>query len=114
MRKLLLAAALSTLTLTACAHPTITGEAAHALVEGQGAVLLDVRSPGEFGDKHLDGALNVPVGELEEKLGSLNLAKDKAVIVYCRSGARSARAAGILQKAGFSKVHDLGGMSNWK
>ncbi|MFO0594064.1 MAG: rhodanese-like domain-containing protein [Myxococcaceae bacterium] len=97
----------------ACAAPNISGEQAHALVK-QGAFLLDVRTPEEFAEGHIDGATNVPVQELEAKLASLNLKKDRDVVVYCRSGKRSARASEILKAAGFAKVFDLGGMSNWK
>ena len=67
---------LSLFGVTACAAPTISGEAAHALVQKKSAVLLDVRTPEEFADKHLEGALNVPVAELEGRLASLDLKKD--------------------------------------
>lgn len=110
----LLIVLLAVFSLTACAAPTITGEAAHALVQKQGAVLLDVRTPEEFAEGHVDGAINVPVQVLEAKLASLPAKKDQDVVVYCRSGVRSARASGILKTAGFMKVHDLGAMSNWK
>ncbi|MBL8915922.1 MAG: rhodanese-like domain-containing protein [Archangium sp.] len=100
--------------LSACAAPTITGEAAHQLVQKQGALLLDVRTPQEFAEGHVDGAVNVPVQELEAKLASLPAKKDQDVVIYCRSGVRSARASGILKTAGFTRVHDLGAMSNWR
>ena len=102
------------LSFAACAAPNISGEAAHELVQKQGALLLDVRTPQEFADGHVDGALNIPVQELESKLASLPAKKDQDVVVYCRSGARSARASGILKQAGFTKIHDLGAMSNWR
>ena len=117
MRKnLILTAALSSALLfgQACAAPSITGEAAKELVAKQGAFLLDVRTPGEFEGGHIDGATNIPVQELEAKLASLPAKKDQDIVVYCRSGARSATARQMLLKAGFTKVHDLGGMSNWK
>ena len=98
----------------ACAAPNITGEAARALVTKQGAVLVDVRTPEEFARGHVDGALNVPVGELESTLATFPANKDQNVVVYCGSGRRSAKAAAILTKAGFTKVNDLGGMSNWQ
>jgi len=98
----------------ACAAPTVTGEAAHELVAKKGALLLDVRTPGEFSGGHLDGATNIPVQELEAKLSTLTAKKDQDIVVYCRSGHRSNQAAEILKKAGFTKVHDLGSISNWK
>lgn len=84
---------------------------ARRLVEG-GALLLDVRTPGEFAGGHLPSAVNVPVGELGGRLGSL-APKDRAVVVYCASGVRSAVAAGVLRDAGFSTVKNLGAMSRW-
>ncbi len=95
------------------ATPTVTGEAAHELVK-QGALLLDVRTPQEFQGGHLDGAVNVPVQELEAKLATLPAKMDQPIVVYCRSGHRSANAAELLKKAGYTKVQDLGAMSNWK
>ena len=78
---------------------------------GQGATLVDVRSPGEFEGGHIEGAINVPVGELASKLGQIP--KDRAVVVYCASGMRSARAATALREAGYQDVYDLGSMSRW-
>lgn len=105
--------ALLFLLLSGCAHPTLTGEQAHAKVDA-GAFLLDVRSPGEFAEGHLTGAVNVPVNELEATLSSLPVDRNREIVVYCRSGMRSSRARTILLKAGYSKVEDLGGMSNWR
>ena len=109
----LVAVALLSTPLCGCAHPPITGEAAHERVK-LGAFLLDVRSPGEFAEGHLAGAVNVPVNELEATMASLPADRRREIVVYCRSGMRSARARTLLLKAGFTKVEDLGGMSNWK
>lgn len=79
------------------------------LVEN-GAILLDVRTPSEFADGHVDGAVNVPVQELEARIGELDASR--SVVVYCRSGNRSATAAGVLRERGF-EVTDLGPMSAW-
>lgn len=74
-----------------------------------GATLIDVRSPDEYASDHVAGAVNVPVDALVADPSAAG-PTDKAVIVYCRSGARSSRAAGALEKAGY-KVFDLGGIS---
>lgn len=84
---------------------------ARALVES-GARLVDVRSPGEFAGGHLPGAVNVPVRELARRLDELG-ARERAVVVYCQSGLRSANAARILRRAGFREVHDLGSLARW-
>ncbi len=92
---------------------TIDSKRAHELVEKQRAVLLDVRTPDEFAGGHLDGATNIPVQELEARLAQVPAKKDQDIVVYCRSGVRSAKAKAMLEKAGFTKVHDLGGIGNW-
>ena len=78
-----------------------------------GGLLLDVRTPGEFSGGHIEGALNVPVGNLQSRLDELG-SKDRAVVVYCAKGGRSARAAKMLRDKGFKEVHDLGSINNWK
>jgi phage shock protein E len=78
-----------------------------------GALLLDVRSPGEFSGGHIPGAQNIPVHELAGRVAELGADKARPVVVYCASGMRSASAAGTLRKAGFARVEDLGGMMRW-
>lgn len=75
-----------------------------------GALLLDVRTPAEFSEGHVDGALNIAVQQLESRLDELDPARP--VVVYCRSGTRSATAASLLRDRGFS-VTDVGAMSDW-
>jgi rhodanese-related sulfurtransferase len=76
----------------------------------EGATLLDVRTPEEFARGHVDGALNIPVQALADEMS--RVPRDRAVVVYCRSGRRSATAAGLLAEAGYA-VRDLGPMSAW-
>lgn len=88
---------------------------AHKLV-GEGAVLLDVRTPEEYATKHLDGAVNVPVDEIDARMGEVDkLAGDKkkAIVVYCQAGGRAARAKEALLKAGHQQVTNLGGIDDW-
>ena len=82
---------------------------AHEWVQA-GATLLDVRTAGEFAGGHLDGAKNIPIDELAQRLAEVP--KDKKVVVYCAAGVRSAQGAQILTQAGYT-VHDLGAMSAW-
>ncbi|MCC6335109.1 MAG: rhodanese-like domain-containing protein [Myxococcales bacterium] len=89
----------------------ISGDEAHALVQG-GARLVDVRTPGEFSQGHLPGAVNVPLQELGARLGKLG-AKDTPVVLYCASGARSALARSVLKGSGFRQVFNLGSMGRW-
>ena len=80
------------------------------LADGE-ATLVDVRTPREFSSGRVDGAKNIPVQQLEERLDELE-DKDQAVLVYCRSGNRSGRAARMLEKAGFENVYDLGSLAS--
>ncbi len=77
--------------------------------------VVDVRESEEFshGLGHIEGALLVPLGQLESRLAELP--RDKPIVTVCRSGARSARAAAMLGKAGFAEVANLrGGMLRWR
>jgi phage shock protein E len=94
---------------TGSPETSVSAAEAHQLVSA-GAVLLDVRTPEEFSDRHVDGARNIPVDELSQRLGELP--RDKVVVVYCHSGARSARATGVLRRAGY-QARDLGPMRAW-
>ena len=115
-RRLVLTICLSFLgcALMGSGAPTITGSQAKELVQKQNALLLDVRTPEEFAEGHLERAINIPVQQLESKLTALADKKEQQIVVYCRSGRRSANAKAMLEKAGFTKVADLGAMSNWK
>jgi len=79
-----------------------------------GAVLVDVRRPDEFAQGHLPGAVNLDVTAPDFGPCAAKLAKTKPTHVYCRSGARSAGAAGQLTAAGFAQVSNLlGGVLDW-
>lgn len=92
------------------AKPSASAGEAKTLVE-QGALLLDVRTPEEFSSGHLSGAKNIPVQELAGRMRELP-PTSRSVVVYCRSGGRSASAAKLLRSSGY-QVHDLGAMANW-
>lgn len=84
---------------------------AKALVAA-GAALIDVRTPREFDSGHLPRARNLPLDRLltmPEAVGS----KDRAVVVYCKTGTRSAAAARALRRAGYTTVVNLGPMFAW-
>lgn len=85
---------------------------AHALVEKAGALLLDVRTAAEFQSGHLKGAVNVPLDKLGKRPRDLP-GKERPLVVYCRSGARSAAAVQQLKALGYETVVNLGPMSAW-
>lgn len=76
-----------------------------------GAALLDVRSVDEFAAQHIPGALNIPVNELPARMSELG-PNARPIVVYCRSGARSALAAQLLRRAGY-QVTDIGSIGSW-
>lgn len=87
----------------------INGKRARELIN-EGASLIDVRSAGEFQGGHLDEARNIPVDQIAQRVGEI---PQGPVVLYCRSGMRSARAAKALRNTGREDVYDLGPMSAW-
>ena len=79
----------------------------YAQLVKEGAVILDVRTPGEFSTGHIDGAINISVDKLPHSLNKLK-GKNKPIITCCASGMRSATAKSILQSAGYTNVHNGG------
>ncbi len=83
------------------------------MINDQNAVVIDVRSNGEFAGGHLPNAKNIPVEDITKRAGELPA--DKPVIICCASGSRATRAAGALRKLGREQVFCLdGGVSGWQ
>lgn len=79
------------------------------------ALVLDVREDGEVRNGKLKGAKHIPLGQLKSRLTELEASKAKPLLVYCRSGSRSAHACNVLTKAGFENVANLaGGIMAWE
>ena len=76
-------------------------------------VLLDVRSEREFRERRIEGALSLPAGEVRSRAGGLIPDKNAAILVYCRTGRRSAAAARELVRMGYANVYDFGGIVDW-
>lgn len=92
----------------------ITAEIGKTMMEDNTAiVLVDVRTQEEFIEKHIPGALLVPVDELESLAPEMMPDKGTTYIVYCRSGNRSASAAQMLIALGYQKIYDMGGIIDW-
>lgn len=83
--------------------------------EASDLLLLDVRKPEEFAAGHVPGAINIPHDQLASRLAELPASRDKPVVVYCRSGRRSALAEDVLRQGGYTKVRHLkGDMLGWE
>ena len=76
-------------------------------------IILDVRRPDEFAEKHIPGAINVP----NENIGTEEIPelpdKDQLILVYCRSGNRSKQASEKLVKLGYTNIYEFGGINSW-
>ncbi|HEU0223931.1 MAG TPA: rhodanese-like domain-containing protein [Steroidobacteraceae bacterium] len=75
----------------------------------QSLLVLDVRTPEEYAAGHVPGARNIPHTQIAERLAELGDARDRDVVVYCRSGSRSAIALATLREAGFTRLLHLEG-----
>ena len=78
----------------------------------KGAPIVDVRMPHEFAGQHVPGAINIPHDPIAGKARKLG-PKDRPVVLYCRSGARSSMAARVLRSVGFTEVIDVGSIGSF-
>lgn len=85
-----------------------------AALQSQGALLIDVRTPGEFVQGHAPGATLIPLDQLPQRLAELRGAQHRPIALICRSGNRSGQAQLVLERAGFTQAVNVeGGMSAW-
>jgi sulfur-carrier protein adenylyltransferase/sulfurtransferase len=92
-----------------------TAEAQRELSGDGDLVLLDTREPHEYAEAHLEGGILVPPAEVMSRIESLVPDRSQRVVLYCRTGARSARAAYQLQEAGYENVANVaGGIEAWQ
>ena len=120
MRKLL-SVFLAVILLAGCSAPKETvsyrqismDEAITMMEEESGYIILDVRTPEEFADKHIPGAVNIP----NETIAAEDIPelpdKDQLILVYCRSGNRSKQASEKLAALGYTNVVEFGGINSW-
>lgn len=98
-------------------HPSyvkITPNQAYELMQSQNnCTVLDVRTPEEFSQGHIPGAILIPDYELAKRAEKELPDKNALILVYCRSGNRSRQAANILLKLGYTNVKDFGGIIDW-
>ncbi len=85
------------------------------LINHQDALMLDIREGTEYKQGHIPDAKNIPQSALAKRLRELEKFKNKPIILYCQTGARSSSAAAVLKKNGFETVHNLsGGLAAWQ
>ncbi|MCL2436530.1 MAG: rhodanese-like domain-containing protein [Clostridiales bacterium] len=88
-------------------------EARDIMASSDHFILLDVRTEAEFTERHIDGAMLIPSQEISARAESELPDKDMIILVYCRSGNRSAAAARTLVRMGYTNVYDFGGINDW-
>ncbi len=95
-------------------YQKMTAEEAKAILEGNNPfILLDVRTEEEFLENRIEGAVLIPDYTLADRAASELPDQDALILVYCRSGRRSAAAAKKLVDMGYTNVYDFGGIIDW-
>ena len=119
--KKLLSVFLAAILLAGCSAPKETAsyrqismdEAITMMEEESGYIILDVRTPEEFADQHIPGAVNIS----NKTFGTAEIPelpdKDQLILVYCRSGNRSKQASEKLAALGYTNVVEFGGINSW-
>ena len=112
---------LAALLLVGCAAPAEEmtyrqvnmDEAITMMEEESGYIILDVRTPEEFAERHIPGAINIPNETIStEEIPELPN-KDQLILVYCRSGNRSKQASEKLVALGYTNIVEFGGINDW-
>ena len=121
MKEKILSVLLAVFLLAGCAAPAKEinyrqigmDEAVAMMEEESGYIILDVRTPEEFSDKHIPGAINIP----NETIGTEEIPelpdKEQLILGYCRSGNRSKQASEKLAALGYTHVVEFGGINDW-
>ncbi len=94
---------------------SLTPAGAVQLMNNEDVVVLDVREPSETAGGKISKAIQIPVGAVKTRISELEKHKDKTLLVYCKTGARSGAACKELSRNGFDKVYSLnGGLAAWQ
>jgi rhodanese-related sulfurtransferase len=92
----------------------VTAPVARDMMKDPQVIVLDVRSPQEHAQSHIEGSKLIPVAELADRVNELNDYKNREILIYCYRGNRSKTAYRILEKNGFSNIKNLqGGITAW-
>jgi rhodanese-related sulfurtransferase len=93
----------------------ITAEEAKDMIDKDNSIIiLDVRTEQEYKSGYIEGAIHLPENEILDEAEKIITDKSTTILLYCRSGRRSALAADNLIELGFSNVYDFGGIIDWK
>ena len=95
-------------------QPELSSEVAKSYLKDDNYRFLDVRTKSEFLSGHIENSIHIPLQELPTRLDEIEQLKQKDIIVYCRSGARSGKATNILIKNNFKVQNLSGGILDWE
>lgn len=95
------------------AYHKVTAAEAKAMIDEGGVTVVDVRTPEEYADAHIEGAVNVPNETIADAPPELLPDKDAVLLLHCRTGVRSKQAADKLVKLGYTQIYDFGGIVDW-
>ena len=96
-------------------YSEISQNIANALIENKKGVLIDVRTPEEFAEGHIEGAINIPVETIKDDELLKEVPDTKTpLLIYCRTGRRASDAGQTLVKNGYQYVVNFGGVSTWQ
>ena len=122
MKRVSLLALLLALTMMFCAacgsktdYQTMEiNDAAEMIAADDGHVLVDVRTQAEFEEKHIPGAILLPLEDIKDGRLERLPDKDQIILLYCRTGRRAEDAAEYLAKKGYTNIYEIGGIIDWK
>lgn len=127
MKKLLILVATTTLSaflLYGCSNNTnntiinvkkISSEEAKNIIDtSNNEIIIDVRGKDEYEKGHIKDSILIPLDTLENTIEDIVKDKDSQILVYCRSGRRSAEASKIIKSLGYNNIYDFGGIIDWK
>lgn len=102
-----------TQTQTQAMPQKITAKEAKTMMDQGSVILLDVRTQQEFEEGHIQDSILLPNDQILAKAESMLADKEATILVYCRTGNRSAQASKDLADLGYTKVYDFGGIKDW-
>ncbi len=103
----------STMSQEKAKYVDVSVQQAKEMIDRGEVFILDVRTQEEYNESHINGSTLIPVQELDTRFKELP--RDKKILVYCRTGSRSATASEILVNNGFTQVYNMqGGITEWK
>lgn len=94
-------------------YTKITAEEAYEMIQCGDVIIVDVRTQAEYDEGHIANAVLIPNEEIGDTPPEALPDKDATILIYCRSGNRSAKASHKLIKMGYTKVFDFGGINKW-